>query len=340
MKKILLKILCGFLGAVFTLSVLNMDERNAQSDRINLQSPALVYANSSNRYSNVEVTPDDEEDEEGRLAEEADTEKEPVNLNTGSAFNLDDYTINVYANYEEIAARVRGEDPDETENGDDENYDGKFVWTKGGVTKVYASDNTSSKTISQLKKGSKVIRISVSGDWSYVRLSNNVKGYIPTKNLSAKKVNLPTPTPKPVRRVSTNSKSSKSSSSSKKKKSSGGGGFGSFVRRFVGCKYVAGGSSPSGFDCSGFTMYCYRAYYGIRLPHGSNMQMSCGHKVSQSSMRTGDLIFLDHDHNGKSDHVGIYVGGGQMVHASGVKWGVCCVSIKNVKDIMQVRRIR
>ena len=340
LKKLLGKILCGILGAVFTLSVLNMDDRsNPQSDKINLQSPSLVYASMSNRYSNVDVMYDDEDDEESRMAEEADSEKEAVNLNSGNNdFNLDDYTINVPANYEEIAARVRGEDPDETDDNQD-SYDGKFVWTKDSVCKVYASDNTSSKVISQLKKGSKVIRISVSGDWSYVRLSNNAKGYIPTKNLSGKKVNLPTPTPKPVRRVVSNSGSKSKSSSSTKKKSTGGG-FGSFVRRFVGCKYVAGGASPSGFDCSGFTMYCYRAYYGTRLPHGSNMQMSCGRKVSLSSLKVGDLIFLDHDHNGKSDHVGIYVGGGQMVHASGVKWGVCCVSLKNVKDILQARRIR
>lgn len=336
MKKLLLKIMCGMLSAVFTLSVLNMDERNAQSDRVNLQSPSLVYASSSNRYSNVEVTPDDEEDEEGRLAEEADSEREPEKLNA-NALDLEDYTINVFANYEEIAARVRGEDAEGDDSG--ENYDGKFVWTKDSVTKAYVSDSAASKVLSQFKKGTKLFRISTAGEWSYVRLANNTKGYIPTKHLSSKKVNLPTPTPRPVRRVvSSNSKSSKSSSSSKKK--STGGGFGSFVRRFVGCKYVAGGASPSGFDCSGFTMYCYRAYYGIRLPHGSNMQTACGRKVSLSSMRVGDLIFLDHDHNGKSDHVGIYVGGGQMVHASGVKWGVCCVSVKNVKDIMMVRRVR
>ena len=334
MKKLLLKIMCGVLSAVFTLSVVNMADNSAQSDRVNLQSPSLVYATSSNRYSNVEVTPEDEEDEEGRLAEEADSEKETINLN-GHDSDLGDYTINVFANYEEIAARVRGED---TENADDDSYDGKFCWTRDSVTKVYTSEDSSSKTIASLKKGAKVFRISTNGGWSYVRLSNNAKGYIATKHLSSKKVDLPTPTPKPVRRVATNSKTTKSSSSKKKK--STGGGFSSFVRRFVGCKYVAGGASPSGFDCSGFTMYCYRAYYGIRLPHGSNMQMSCGRKVSLSSIRTGDLIFLDHDHNGKSDHVGIYVGGGQMVHASGVKWGVCCVSVKNVKDILQVRRVR
>jgi cell wall-associated NlpC family hydrolase len=87
-------------------------------------------------------------------------------------------------------------------------------------------------------------------------------------------------------------------------------------------------------------MYCYKNYYNIKLPHGANMQTKHGKKVSFDSMQVGDIIYFDHDHNGKSDHVGIYVGGGQMVHASGVKYGVVCVSLKNVKDIMMARRIR
>ena len=346
MYKIFVKILCGILGAVLSLVILNTDDRNTQAERVNLQCPSLVYASMSNRYSNMAVTPDDDDDEEERKAEEADSEKdsEAVGLNNPGDIDLNDYTIKVPVNYEEIANKVRGDDADD--DNDQKNYDGKFVWTKTNA-KVYASPDTTSKSIALLKKGTKAIRISVSGGWSYIRFSNGSKGYILTSCLSSKKVNLPTPTPKPkpkaVKHTTVNS-NSKSKSSSTSKKSGGGskrsGGFGSFVRGFVGCKYVPGGSSPRGFDCSGFTMYCYRAYYGIRLPHGSNMQSTYGRKVSLNSLKVGDIIYLDHDHNGKSDHVGIYVGGGQMVHASGVKYGVVCVSLKNVKDIMMARRIR
>lgn len=342
MNKPFVKILCGALGAVITLTTLNMDDpASIMSEKVNLQCPSLVYASMANRYSNAEFMEEDETDEDERISEEADSEQDAASAKlsgagAASAFDLDDYTITVPANYEEIAAKVRGEDDPGLTDDDDENYDGKFIWTKDAA-KVYASPDPSSKVIAQFKKGSKAIRISYTDEWSYVRFANGGKGYILTKSASTTKVKLPTPTPKPVRRVA--AKKSTSSKSSSKKKSTGGG-FGSFVRRFVGCKYVAGGASPSGFDCSGFTMYCYKAYYGIKLPHGSNMQTSCGRKVSLSSMKVGDLIFLDHDHNGKSDHVGIYVGSGQMVHASGVKWGVCCVSVKNVKDIMMVRRIR
>ena len=83
------------------------------------------------------------------------------------------------------------------------------------------------------------------------------------------------------------------------------------------------------------------------LPHGANMQTKYGTKVSFSSMQVGDIIYFDHDHNGKADHVGLYVGNGEMVHASGVKTGVkCvktgvkCVKTSKLKDVLMVRRIR
>ena len=295
MYKAIIKVFCGVLGAVVTLVSLSIDDRSTDTERVNLQSPSLMYASMSNRYSNASIVPDDDD-------------------------------------------RVR-QDEEGLNDEQQESYDGKFVWTKNSSVKVYEKPDPSSRVVGQLKKAAKAIRISYSGDWSYIRFSANKKGYILTKALSSKKVNTPTPTPKPVRRYTASTKS-KSSKSSSKSGSSRGGGFGSFIRRFVGCKYVPGGASPSGFDCSGFTMYCYRAYYGIRLPHGSNMQSSYGRKVSQSSMKVGDIIFIDHDHNGKPDHVGLYVGSGQMVHASGVKYGVVCVSVKNVKDIIYVRRVR
>jgi cell wall-associated NlpC family hydrolase len=57
-----------------------------------------------------------------------------------------------------------------------------------------------------------------------------------------------------------------------------------------------------------------------------------------SDLQPGDLIFFDHDHNGKADHVGIYVGGGKMVHASNKKTGVIKVSLSKKKDIIGARR--
>ena len=97
----------------------------------------------------------------------------------------------------------------------------------------------------------------------------------------------------------------------------GGGGNSAAVgiaMRYLGVPYVWGGASPSGFDCSGFVQYVY-AQYGIRLPRTADVQASVGYPVSKDELQPGDLVFFAGDYVNIS-HVGIYVGGGQMIHAS------------------------
>lgn len=125
------------------------------------------------------------------------------------------------------------------------------------------------------------------------------------------------------------SSSSKSSSGSSSKSSSGGsttasGSSGSaiaaYAQKFVGNPYVYGGSSlTKGTDCSGFTMSVY-LQFGYSLPHSSSAQASCGTKVSLSSVQPGDLIF--YKNGGSIGHVAMYIGGGQVVHASNPTDGI------------------
>jgi peptidoglycan DL-endopeptidase CwlO len=87
------------------------------------------------------------------------------------------------------------------------------------------------------------------------------------------------------------------------------GAIASYALRFVGTPYVYGGSTPAGFDCSGFTAYVY-AHVGISLPHSSAAQGRMGTRIALADARPGDLVIV----NGGS-HVGIYLGGGTFIDA-------------------------
>ncbi len=82
--------------------------------------------------------------------------------------------------------------------------------------------------------------------------------------------------------------------------------------QYVGVPYVWGGSSPSGFDCSGLVKYAY-GKIGIYLPHSSGMQYSYGVYVPQDQLKPGDIVFF----YTPIHHVGIYIGNGKMVNATG-----------------------
>ena len=93
-----------------------------------------------------------------------------------------------------------------------------------------------------------------------------------------------------------------------------------YAYTFLGVPYVYGGASRSGTDCSGLTMQVY-GYYGISLSHGSNPQYYQCEPVSRSALQPGDMVFFYSD----IGHVGVYVGGGQFIHAS--DYGVCVASL-------------
>jgi cell wall-associated NlpC family hydrolase len=87
------------------------------------------------------------------------------------------------------------------------------------------------------------------------------------------------------------------------------GGVVGIAMRYLGVPYVWGGSSPSGFDCSGLVAYAY-GQMGISLPHYTGAQWNVGVGVSRGDLQPGDLVFFD-----GLGHVGIYIGGNQFIHA-------------------------
>lgn len=94
--------------------------------------------------------------------------------------------------------------------------------------------------------------------------------------------------------------------------STSGGAVG-IAMQYLGVPYVWGGADPSGFDCSGLVMYVY-AQLGISLPHGATAQYAAGTPIDYNDLQAGDLVFFGSG-GGYMSHVGIYIGGGSMIHA-------------------------
>lgn len=93
-----------------------------------------------------------------------------------------------------------------------------------------------------------------------------------------------------------------------------------YAMQFLGCRYVYGGTSTSGFDCSGFTQYVYKNF-GVSLNRSSGAQYSNGVSVSRSELQPGDLLFFN-GYSSSITHVGLYIGNNQMIHASTPSTGV------------------
>lgn len=96
--------------------------------------------------------------------------------------------------------------------------------------------------------------------------------------------------------------------------------------RYQGVPYVFGGTSPNGFDCSGFTRYIF-AQAGIQLPRAADEQYEIGQSVSYSRLQTGDLVYFSTYEAGAS-HVGIYLGNGQFISATSSR-GIAVASMSS-----------
>jgi cell wall-associated NlpC family hydrolase len=84
---------------------------------------------------------------------------------------------------------------------------------------------------------------------------------------------------------------------------------------YLGVAYKAGGDSPAGFDCSGFTMYVF-SKFGVKLTHSATVQSTEGTPVKKAELVPGDLVFFDNE-RGKITHVGMILSRGLVIHASG-----------------------
>lgn len=153
--------------------------------------------------------------------------------------------------------------------------------------------------ITTIPKGTIVNTIGATGNWTEVTYEGN-QGYVSSQYIS-------------VRKTMTDR-----SGSSINRESSKGGEVVEYAKKFLGVKYVYGGSSPSGFDCSGLTSYVYKQF-GYSISRTASGQASNGVYVSKDELQPGDIVLFKNGGSGIG-HAGIYVGDGEFIHS--VKPGV------------------
>jgi cell wall-associated NlpC family hydrolase len=93
------------------------------------------------------------------------------------------------------------------------------------------------------------------------------------------------------------------------------------AQQYVGSPYRWGGTSPSGFDCTGFVLFVY-SQFGINLPHNEAGQLASGPSVSPDDLQPGDVLVFANTYRAGLSHTGIYIGDGQFVHAADERHGV------------------
>lgn len=187
-----------------------------------------------------------------------------------------------------------------------EDQDGVFTAdgrVNGDGVNVRAAASADAESLATVSSGSAVTVNGFSGGWYSVTCQYGTTGYIRSDF------------------VDLTSASASGSAS----------GVASVAKQYLGTRYSYGGASPSGFDCSGFTMYCFQQV-GVSLPHSatSQWQSGAGQKVtSTSALQSGDLVFFCDPSRSKGkacSHAGIYIGNGQFIHSSSSKSGGVIIS--------------
>ena len=199
----------------------------------------------------------------------------------------------------------------------------KTQYVNSTTVNVRQEANTSSTIVTTVALNTEVQVYSEESGWSKVMV-NNVEGYISTSLLSDSKQETSRGQTTSRRTSSTKTTTNTASQTTTAETttvptSSNGSSIVATAKKYLGSKYTYGGSSPStGFDCSGFTSYIFKQY-GISLSRTAAGQYSNGVAVSRANLQPGDLVMF-----GKSgiNHVAIYIGGGQIIHASTPSTGV------------------
>ena len=197
------------------------------------------------------------------------------------------------------------------------------VWTKvkvGNNTGYISQDLLNSEKQKEEKKKEEKNTTSRDGD-STKRENEDNKNVTTTEKKETKK--------EEKKESNTNKNETKTetkTSSTTKKATTKGEEIVAYAMQFLGKPYVYGGSSPKGFDCSGFTSYVYK-HFGYTISRASGGQASEGTKVAKGDLEPGDLVIYKNQSLTRIGHVGLYIGNNKMIHASEPGVGVIITEI-------------
>ena len=177
-----------------------------------------------------------------------------------------------------------------------------IVRVEEAIVDVYAAPEESSEVVAKACKGEtyEVLEMA-SGKWARVHIGD-YEGYINVDEVA-------TTVAETVEEVVVNPSEAKREEIVE------------YAKQFIGNPYVWGGTDPHrGADCSGFTSYILRNVAGVHLSHSSRAQVNEGRQISVEEVRPGDLVFYGSGR--RINHVAIYAGDGQIVHASTERTGI------------------
>ena len=221
----------------------------------------------------------------------------------------------------------------------------RVVYVDTGSLIVRKEPSASSEQVCVVYDEQRLYASAIIGDkWYKVKTASGKVGYVYKSYTTT--MAPPTPTPTNTPRPTSSSSSSKKSSSSKTTTKYGntnklpkitgknGSSIVAIAKSMLGVRYKFAGASSKGIDCSGLVMYCY-AQVGISVPHGATqIWKRSGVSVPRSDIKAGDVVC--YDYGSYCGHVAIYVGNGQVIHASSTRGKVCYGSL----DMMKIKAIK
>lgn len=191
----------------------------------------------------------------------------------------------------------------------------KTMYVNASSIYVRKGPGTNYEAVDSLILNSAVIVTHEVGDWYKVKVSG-IEGYIAKRLLSETKQDITSRGDVERETTNQNVQVTESEKVDTQTTSSIGNQIVEYAKQYLGYKYVYGGSGPSTFDCSGFTMYVYN-HFGVSLSHSATAQSKKGTYVAKGDLQPGDLVFFkDYETMVGIGHCGIYIGNGEFIHAS------------------------